>query len=72
MKKVVIEIHSEMNDDFEYEVFKTEIDQMVETNEEFVYLSEGDEFEEFDEEFESIISGIPNIPFEPYQIYVVS
>jgi hypothetical protein len=25
MKKVVVEIHSEMNDDFEYEVFKTKI-----------------------------------------------
>ena len=71
-KEVVIEIHSEMNDDFEYQTFRTVIGQVVETEKELVYLNEGDEFEDYEEVFEEIVSWFPDLPFEPYQIYVDS
>ena len=64
MKKVVIEIHSEMNEELEYQVFKTEV--MVPND-----MEEDDiEMGEYDDEIFEQVEG--KIDFEPYEIYVVA
>tara|TARA_R110000744_G_scaffold89804_1_gene174597 strand:- start:460 stop:654 length:195 start_codon:yes stop_codon:yes gene_type:complete len=64
MKKVVVEIHSEMNKELEYQVFKTEV--MIPND-----MEEDDiEMGEYDNEIFEQIEG--KIDFEPYEIYVVA
>ena len=64
MKKVVVEIHSEMNEELEYQVFQTEV--MVPND-----MEEDDiEMGEYDDEIFEQVEG--KIDFEPYEIYVVS
>ena len=64
MKKVVVEIHSEMNEELEYQVFKTKV--MVPND-----MEEDDiEMGEYDDEIFEQVEG--KIDFEPYEIYVVA
>ena len=64
MKKVVVEIHSEMNKELEYQVFKTEV--MIPND-----MEEDDiEMGEYDNEIFEQIEG--KIDFEPYEIYVAN
>ena len=64
MKKVKIEISSEMNDELEYQVFLTEV--MVPND-----MEEDDiEMGKYDDEIFEQIEG--KIDFEPYEIYVAN
>jgi hypothetical protein len=68
MKKVVVEIHSEMNDDFEYEVFKTKI-KVSNDSELFDDGEMDDSYDEWDEIIEQVED---ELDFEPFQIHLVA
>ena len=67
MKKVEIEIHSEMNDDFEYQVFKTK----VKVSNDSELLEDGEMDDSYDE-WDSIIEQVEDkLTFTPSQIHLV-
>jgi hypothetical protein len=67
MKKVEIEIHSEMNDDFEYQVFKTKVKVSNDSE-----LLEDSEMDDSYDEWDSIIEQVEDkLTFTPSQIHLI-